>query len=140
MKHRLWTVGLGVYVAVYVVGAAAWLYFALFNPGVVASSADTSFVPFVPWLFHNVIGTAPTAWALMVAIGELGLAVLLMTRRYRVAGLLLATLWQVFGAGIADGWPLGVINLILAAGQLALLFHYRRDSAIAVPRLRHRTA
>jgi hypothetical protein len=139
MKQRLWAIGLGIYVAVYVLGGAAWLYFAFFNSGVVASSADTSFVPFVPWLFHNVIGAAPAAWAAAVAVGELGVALLLLSRKYRARALVLATLWQVFGAGVADGWPLGLINVALAVGQVVLLSHYlpRRGG---ISRLWHVTA
>lgn len=134
-----WAIGLGIYVAIYLVGGAVWLHFAFFNPGVVASAADTSFVPFVPWLFHNVIGAAPTAWAAAIAVGELGIAVLLVSRKYRVTALVLATLWQVFGAGVADGWPLGLINLALALGQVTLLFHYWPRGGSAISRLRQAT-
>jgi hypothetical protein len=140
MKSRLWGIGVGIYVAVYVVGGAAWLYFAFFNPGVVPSSADTSFVPFVQWLFHHVVGAAPTAWSAAVAIGEFALAALLVSRKYRAAGLLLATLWQVFGAGVADGWPLGLLNLALGAGQVALLSHYWQSRRLAMFQPRHVTA
>lgn len=124
MKKVLWTTGLGICVAIYALGADVWVYFASMNPTVVPSAADTSFVPFVPWFFHNVIGAAPAVWASAVAAGELAIAVLLIARKYRVAALILATLWQVFGAGVADGWPLGLINLVIAAGQVALLVHY----------------
>jgi Na+-transporting NADH:ubiquinone oxidoreductase subunit NqrE len=136
MKRVLWATGLGIYVAIYALGAAVWLYFAVLNPGAVRSAADMSFVPLVPWIFHNVVGAAPSAWAFIIALGELSLAALLVTRRYRVAALVLATLWQVFGAGLAVGWPLGIINLLLAAGQIVLLIQYGRHAPPAGHQLR----
>ena len=139
MKARLWRIGLGIYVAIYVAGSAAWFYFAFFKPSAVPGAADTSFLPFVPWLFHNVIGAAPAAWAAAVAVGELGIALLLLNRKYRATALVLATLWQVFGAGVADGWPLGLINLSLAAGQVVLLSHYWPHGGGVIFRLRHAT-
>lgn len=135
MKARMWAAGLGIYVALYVVGAGVWFYFAFFNPSMVPGAADTSFVPFVPWFFHTFVAAAPAVWSVAVALGELMLAAMLVTKRFRVPGLLLATVWQVFVAGVADGWPLGALNLLIAAGQVGLLLHYWHRPASRVARV-----
>jgi len=120
---------LGAAVAIYALGGAAWLYFALLSPDPVPSAADASFVPFVRDFFHHVVALQPVAWALAVAAGELGLAALILFRRTRSAGLLIATVWQVFGAGVADGWPLILINLVIAGFQLGVLRYWLRRPA-----------
>jgi len=126
--------GLAAAVGIYVLGAGAWFYFAFFDAGAVPSAADTSFVPVMRDFFHQVVSNQPAAWALAVAAGELALAVLILVSATRPAGLLLATAWQVFGAGLAMGWPLILANLVIAAGQFALLVYWLRRTDRSVVR------
>jgi hypothetical protein len=132
--------GVVVTIGIYALGAAGWFYFAFVNSQAVPSAADSSFVPLIRDFFHQVVSLDPAAWALAVAVGELGLAALILFRATRPAGLLLATFWQVFGAGLAMGWPLILGNLVIAAFQLALFIIWLRQSDGSTTRARRRFA
>lgn len=110
----------------YLVGSVVWIGFALAGPQQIPAVADWSFFPAYRSFFHDVVSEAPAPWALAVAVGEFTLGVLILRRKGRSLGLGVATVFQGFLAGVTG--PVGVVNLGIAAGQLALLRHYRTET------------